>query len=127
VVAALPQARTLARTRPWLAAALAVCLFGLVGTPPTAVFAGKLTVFTVFTVFTAAAGDGGLGWLVVLAAVNTVASLFFYLRWLAPAVRGGGTEHTVAPWARTAAVTASLTLGVLAGPALALIHGPLLR
>ena len=129
VVAALPHARTLtdfrglARTQPWLGGALVVCLLGLVGTPPTAVFAGKLSVFT-------AAADGGLAWLVVLAAVNTVASLFYYLRWLAPAVRGGGEVHTVAPWARTAAVTAaaaSLALGVLAGPALALIHGPLLR
>jgi NADH-quinone oxidoreductase subunit N len=29
--------------------------------------------------------DGGYGWLAVLAVVNTVASLFYYLRWLAPA------------------------------------------
>ncbi|MDG4801418.1 proton-conducting transporter membrane subunit [Micromonospora sp. WMMD980] len=71
--------RGLARRRPWLAGALAICLLGLVGTPPTAVFAGKLTVFT-------AAWDGGLAWLVVVAAVNTVASLFYYLRWLAPAL-----------------------------------------
>jgi NADH-quinone oxidoreductase subunit N len=129
VVAALPHARTLAdfrglaRTQPWLAAALAVCLLGLVGTPPTAVFAGKLTVFT-------AAGDGGLGWLVVVAAINTVASLFYYLRWIAPVVRGGGAVPTVAPWARATAVTAavsSVALGVLAGPALAVLHGPLVR
>ncbi len=56
-----------------------VCLLGLVGTPPTAVFVGKLSVFT-------AAWDAGLAWLVVAAAVNTVASLYYYLRWLAPAV-----------------------------------------
>ncbi|UZJ26262.1 NADH-quinone oxidoreductase subunit N [Rhodococcus antarcticus] len=129
VVAALPHARTLAdfrglaRTQPWLAGALVVCLLGLVGTPPTAVFAGKLTVFT-------AAGDGGLGWLVVVAAINTVASLFYYLRWIAPAVRGGGQAPTVDPWARAAAVTAavsSLALGVLAGPALDLVNGTLAR
>ncbi len=129
VVAALPQARTLAdfrglaRTQPLLAAALAVCLLGLVGTPPTAVFTGKLSVFT-------GAADGGLGWLVVVAAVNTVASLFYYLRWIAPAVRGGGAAPTVVPWARAAALTAavaSLILGLLAGPALALVDGPLLR
>lgn len=41
------------------------------------VFVGKLTVF-------AAALDGGFGWLVVVAAVNTVASLFYYLRWISP-------------------------------------------
>ena len=55
-----------------------VSLLGLVGTPPTAVFLGKLQVFT-------AAIDGGYGWLAVLAVANTVASLFYYLRWLAPA------------------------------------------
>ncbi|WBC16665.1 proton-conducting transporter membrane subunit [Micromonospora sp. WMMA1998] len=75
--------RGLARRRPWLAGALTICLLGLVGTPPTAVFAGKLTVFT-------AAWDGGLAWLVVVAAVNTVASLFYYLRWLVPTYTPAG-------------------------------------
>jgi hypothetical protein len=45
------------------------------------VFLGKLEVFT-------AAVDGGYGWLAGLAGLavaNTVASLFYYLRWLAPA------------------------------------------
>ena len=85
VVAALPQARAiadyrgLARQHPGLAAVLVVSLLGLVGTPPTAVFLAKLQVFTT-------AIDGGYGWLTALAAANTVASLFYYLRWLAPAV-----------------------------------------
>ena len=82
--AALPTTKTLADWRgaghrhPWLLVSLVVCLLGLVGTPPTAVFVGKLTVFT-------ATAEGGLFWLVVVAAVNTVASLFYYLRWIAPA------------------------------------------
>jgi hypothetical protein len=38
----LESYRKLAASRPWLAAALVVVLLGLVGTPPTAVFAGKL-------------------------------------------------------------------------------------
>src|SRR5690348_6076950 len=77
VAAELPNARTLgdyrglAARRPALAAVLAVSLLGLVGTPPTGVFLAKLQVFT-------AAIDGGYGWLAVLAAVNTVASLFYY-------------------------------------------------
>ncbi len=82
------------RRRPWLALSLAVLLLGLVGTPPTAVFVGKLAIFT-------AATDGGFGWLMVIAALNTVASLFYYLRWFAPAVRsvltaaaGPGSEST---------------------------------
>jgi len=82
VVAELPDARTLAdyrglaRRHPGLAAVLVVCLLGLVGTPPTGVFLGKLEVFT-------AAIDGRYGWLAGLAAVNTVAILFYY-----PAVAG---------------------------------------
>src|SRR5258708_2701762 len=84
VVAELPHAapldsyRGLARRHPGLAAVLVVCLLGLVGTPPTAVFVGKLEIFT-------ATIDGGYGWLAALAVANTVASLFYYLRWLAPA------------------------------------------
>ncbi|WP_142027132.1 NADH-quinone oxidoreductase subunit N [Blastococcus colisei] len=86
-VAATPAARTITdwatavgRHR-WLVVSLAVCLLGLVGTPPTAVFIGKLAVFV-------AAWDGDLIWLVVVAAINTVASLFYYLRWIAPAFAG---------------------------------------
>nr|CTQ89690.1 NADH-ubiquinone oxidoreductase chain N (EC 1.6.5.3) [Kibdelosporangium sp. MJ126-NF4] len=83
VVCALPKITTVSgysglfRTRPWLAITLVVCLLGLVGTPPTPVFVGKLAVFT-------ATVDGGFAWLAIIAAVNTVASLFYYLRWIAP-------------------------------------------
>jgi len=86
VTAALPERRTLAsyrglaRQQPVLAGALLVCLLSLVGTPPTAVFTGKVAAFT-------AAWDGGLAWLVVVAALNTAASLFYYLRWIAPVFR----------------------------------------
>lgn len=111
--------RGVARRHPALAVALVVCLLGLVGTPPTGVFVGKLTVFT-------ATADGGLGWLVVLAAANTVASLFYYLRWIAPMF--GSTEVPAGPavptrspsaWPGRAAVLAaaiSVVLGVAAGP-----------
>ncbi|MFD2399864.1 NADH-quinone oxidoreductase subunit N [Prauserella oleivorans] len=129
VVCALPRARTLTdysglrRDRPWLALGLVVCLLGLVGTPPTGVFAGKLTVFT-------AAFDAGLGWLVVLAAVNTVASVFYYLRWIAPAMRSGpGTTERPSSWAATTtyiAAAASVAVGVLAGPILAAFQGNVL-
>lgn len=83
VVAELPRARRLGdyaglfARRRLLALSLVVCLLGLVGTPPTGGFVGKLAVFS-------AAGDGALGWLVVVAAVNTVVSLFYYLRWIGP-------------------------------------------
>jgi NADH-quinone oxidoreductase subunit N len=133
VVAAFPTARGpgdyrgLVRRQPALAVALIVCLLGLVGTPPTAVFLAKLTVFT-------AAIDGGLGWLAVLAIVNTVASVFYYLRWIAPAVQGppAGTEHLLAPAGvrtRACALTTaavSLILGIGGGAVLPLLAGPLL-
>ena len=85
-VAALRGAGTIAQWSTasvghrWVVPSLVVCLLGLVGTPPTAVFVGKLAVFT-------ASADGGFIWLVVLAAANTVASLFYYLRWFGPAFR----------------------------------------
>lgn len=122
VVSALPRADTLddytglRRHRPWLAVSLVVCLLGLVGTPPTGVFAGKLTIFT-------ATFDAGLGWLVIVAAVNTVASVFYYLRWITPAMRGGDAPGVLdRPAAVTAyvAAPASVVVGVLAGPVLAL-------
>ncbi|GAA1500537.1 NADH-quinone oxidoreductase subunit N [Streptomyces synnematoformans] len=129
VVCALPHARApadyrgLLRARPALAVSFAVCLLGLLGTPPTAVFLGKLEVFT-------AAVDGGYAWLAVVAAANTVASLFYYLRWIHPAVSAGPRPHPVVrPAARTAyaAAAASVVLGVTAGPVLALLDGPLTR
>ncbi|GAA4694161.1 hypothetical protein GCM10023215_34690 [Pseudonocardia yuanmonensis] len=115
----LDDFRGLARRRPVLAAALVVCLLGLVGTPPTAVFLGKLAVFT-------AAVDGGTAWLTVLAVVNTVASLFYYLRWIAPVLALDGDADATAPqrtrpWAAATAVAAAaatLVLGVGAGVAL---------
>jgi NADH-quinone oxidoreductase subunit N len=81
VTAALPDCRDLdsytglARRHPLLAGALVVALLGLVGTPPTAVFVGKLT--------TATAGwDGGYAWLALALLANSVVSLFYYLRWI---------------------------------------------
>lgn len=133
VIAELPAARRLedyrglARTHPWLAAVMVICLLGLVGTPPTAVFVGKLTIFT-------AAIDGGLAWLAVLAVVNTIASLFYYLRWIAPAfglAPEGAAASVLAPTGRWSAIGAysaagaSLGLGVASGLVLNLLSGSL--
>ena len=137
VVAAFPTRRLLegyrglAGTRPWLGGVLLVSLLGLVGTPPTAVFVGKLVII-------AAAWNGGVAWLAVAVALNTLASLFYYLRWIAPAYRSGETgSHTGAgtlvaprPWAANAAIVAaaaSLALGLAAGGAWALADTTLVR
>lgn len=124
VAATEPDRRSLeqwagfASARPWLTAALVVALLGLLGTPPTAIFIGKLTTM-------AATWDAGLAWLAVTIAVNTVVSLFYYLRWIRAALRpaarfggGVGTEDGGAG-ARTAALlaaTATVLMGLAAGP-----------
>ena len=114
VIAAVPERRTLrdyaglGRDHPWLAGGLLVSLLGLVGTPPTAVFVGKLAVAT-------AAWDGGSAWLTVALLLNSVLSLFYYLRWIAPLLRGTTPAAAVTSWGLRVAVgagTASVVLGV---------------
>jgi NADH-quinone oxidoreductase subunit N len=108
--------RGMGRARPWLGASLVVALLGLVGTPPTVVFVGKLTT-------TAAAWDGEYAWLAVVVFVNTVISLFYYLRWLAPVYGRAEVPGCTAPdafvpaaWSTgTAVVTAGLSLGLGVG------------
>jgi NADH-quinone oxidoreductase subunit N len=133
VVTELPRAHTiqdyrgLARSRPGLAAVLVICLLGLVGTPPTGVFLGKLEIFS-------AAVDGGYTWLAALAVVNTVASLFYYLRWLGPVFQPApglpaDAQPVLGSWAAAAAYaagTASLALGLAGGAVLPLTTGALL-
>jgi NADH-quinone oxidoreductase subunit N len=132
VVAALPERRTIAdfkgvaASHPWLSFALVVSLLSLVGTPPTSVFVGKFTTF-------AAAWDGGFAWLVVVAVVNTVASLFYYMRWLAPMFARNSArsvELSRRPWAGRASIVgavATVTIGVAAGLVLSLFTGALAR
>jgi NADH-quinone oxidoreductase subunit N len=56
-----------------LAAAMALCLFSLAGTPPLAGFFGKFALFK-------AAVDGGFAWLALVALVTTVISVGYYLK-----------------------------------------------
>lgn len=108
--------RGLARARPWLAGALLVALLGLLGTPPTAVFVGKLTTAT-------AAWDGGQAWLAVVVFVNSLVSLFYYLRWIIPCYRRPterAAEDVSGPknWSTATAVLASVlsvALGIFSG------------
>lgn len=130
VVCALPTLRTiddyagLLRRHPGLVVSLIVCLLGLIGTPPTGVFVGKLTVFT-------AAFDAGYGWLVVVAVVNAVASVFYYLRWIVPTLPGtahgdGDAEAgSINSWVAYIAAAASVAVGIVAGPIMDAIQGPL--
>ncbi|MEW2355004.1 NADH-quinone oxidoreductase subunit N [Spirillospora sp. NPDC029432] len=108
----LPAYAGLARRSPALALALAVCLLGLVGTPPTAVFVGKLLMF-------GAAVDGAYAWLAVAAALNSVASVYYYLRWIVPVFgRGEGPPAPVRTGAAAiacAAALASVAMGAAGG------------
>jgi NADH-quinone oxidoreductase subunit N len=71
----------LARSRPWLAGSLSIAFLSFIGVPPLAGFFAKLVLF-------AAAIEAGYTWLAVLAAVNTVVSIAYYARVLAPAYFG---------------------------------------
>lgn len=68
---ALADYAGLAKRRPVAAAALVLSLLSLVGIPPTVGFLGKFLLFV--TVI-----DGDYTWLAVVAAANTVVSLFYY-------------------------------------------------
>jgi NADH-quinone oxidoreductase subunit N len=63
----------LGHTQPALGAAMALFMFSLAGIPPTAGFMAKLYVFN-------AALKSGYLWLVILGVVNSMVSVYYYLR-----------------------------------------------
>ncbi|MFN3820730.1 MAG: NADH-quinone oxidoreductase subunit N [bacterium] len=63
----------LAYRHPWLAITLGVVMISLAGIPPTAGFFAKFYLF-------AAAVKAGYTWLVVIAVINSVISVYYYLR-----------------------------------------------
>ena len=65
--------RGLAKRAPLLSAGTALCLLSLAGIPPMAGFVSKVVIFT-------AAWGPGLGWLVIIALLNSVVSLVYYGR-----------------------------------------------
>lgn len=106
----------LARARPVLALVLVLSLLSLVGVPPLAGFGAKLLLF-------GATLDAGYTWLAVVAVINSVISLAYYLRVLAPSY----FEPLVAPvpvlgrWAGLATVACGMgvvALGIGAEPLL---------
>lgn len=112
----LDDYRGLAKARPVFAASLAVAFLSFIGIPPFAGFAAKLLLF-------GAAIEAGYGWLAVVAVLNTVVSVFYYLRVLGPAYHDSlagpvpvlGTGASIATVVAAAAVIIS---GVAAEPLL---------
>ncbi len=104
-----------ARKRPGMALCLTVFLLSLAGIPPTVGFFGK------FYVFTAAIGEG-LIWLALWGVINSVISVYYYLR---PIVvmymkEGDVQEAPVSMNATRAAIIISAILVVVLG----LVSGP---
>ena len=101
------------KEKPLLAISLSICLLSMVGIPPLGGFIAKLGVFSV-------AWDGGFAWLTVLAAVNTVISIFYYLRWLLPVYFKQPKEQSIQTFPMAMAVTylaALITIALgLTGP-----------
>jgi NADH-quinone oxidoreductase subunit N len=60
-------------TRPGLAAAMALFMVALAGIPPTGGFVAKFYLFS-------AAVKAGFVWLAIIAVLNSVVSVFYYLR-----------------------------------------------
>ncbi|MFA6809460.1 MAG: NADH-quinone oxidoreductase subunit N [Desulfoplanes sp.] len=94
---------------PAYALALAVGAFALVGIPPTMGFTGKLFLFT-------SLWGHGYDWLVIIGAVNTAFSIFYYLN----LVRYAYTRDTESPRTIDASIASRSMALVLAGIVLAL-------
>jgi NADH-quinone oxidoreductase subunit N len=69
----LEDYRGLGNSNPLLAVAMAIFMFSLAGIPPTAGFIGK------FTIFSAALAQGYI-WLVIIAVLTSMVSVFYYFR-----------------------------------------------
>lgn len=116
-----------AREHPLVALVLTICLLSLAGFPPFAGFVGKFLIFS-------AAVENGLAWLAIIGVLNSLVSVYFYLRPVVqmymsePAEGWGGIR--VAPLVAIVlliAVIGVIALGVLPAPAIALAQGALLR
>jgi NADH-quinone oxidoreductase subunit N len=92
------------RRAPFLAFVLAVAALALVGLPPTAGFMGKLFLLS-------AAWNRGYDWLVVVAALNTAISIYYYLN----LIRHAYTVEADGDEAALPAPTGAVWGGVLAG------------
>ncbi len=123
----LPDYAGAAREHPLVALGLTVCLLSLAGFPPFAGFVGKFLIF-------GAAVEAGWTWLAVVGVLNSLISVYFYLR---PVVQmymndpaPGWDKVRVTPLVGLAllvAVAGVVALGILPSPAIAFAQIGLMR
>ena len=112
----------LARRRPAVALAMTLFLLSLAGVPPTGGFFGK------FYLFAAAVARAELIWLGVAAVLNSVVSVYYYLRVVVAMYFRDRPEEAAGYRSPATGVVLALLaalvllLGVLPGPALALLR-----
>jgi len=111
----IPDYSGLGRRSPWLALALTLCLISLIGVPPASGFMAKFFIFS-------SAVQNGLIWLVIIAAVNSVISAYYYLRvvkvmWFGePAALAGSASPSFPPvLALALSCLGVLLLGIIPG------------
>jgi len=94
----------LAVRSPWLATLMMFFLASLAGLPPTAGFMGKFFLFTSVI-------EQGMAWLIVIALVMTIVSLYYYLRVIKTMFWGEPPSDTAVPMSNS--VNATLTICML--------------
>ncbi len=115
----------LARAHPMLAGALTTSFLSFIGVPPLSGFVAKLLLFAV-------AIQVGYTWLAVIAAINTVVSIFYYARVLAPMYFGrpSGSVPVLgrpAAWATLSSAVIVIVSGLAAEPFVAAFERTLLQ
>jgi NADH-quinone oxidoreductase subunit N len=101
----------LGKRRPMTALAMTICLVSLVGMPPTAGFIGKLWLFK-------AGIDAGFTGLVIVAAISTMVSIYYYLRPVVVMYTGHGPDepveaHATGQFVLAVATVATLLVGLM--------------
>ena len=98
----------LIQRQPWLAFAMVISLLSFMGLPPLAGFVGKFVLFT-------ASFQAGYAWLTIVALVNSVLSLYYYLRVIAPMFLQPAPQPdaSVNAYGTIVAVTGALALLIL--------------
>lgn len=120
----MQELKGLSRSLPLATIVLVVFVVSLTGLPPTAGFIGKLELFLSVIEDMTVAGNGWMVWLLVLAVINTVISLFYYLRlpvlmvFHNPVIKIPPTFHGFVPWLTVVLSIPVVWLGIISFDAL---------